>query len=308
MTNEELVSLIKRGKNPIDNMGQLYTQNKGMIYAAVKRYRYACQADYNSTPIIEMDELMHEAYFGLLKAVESFDESQGVLFMSYAPYWIRKAVKRYLDTSGQVIQVSMHKQEQVFKYNQVTSHYLKNFNRQPLIKEYAMWMQISEKAVEQLQQFMFQSKIKSLDSPLPGNNNEEITMDDTVASDTDMENEITERLSGQQLGTDLWQIVNRELKDEKATQILKMKYVDNMTSKDIALQLNDDYNHVNNVVKRYINLLRKNSEIKAIGKELGLCDCSRINTSLIEKIVAAGNENILTGQEKRYAKYMGWIK
>lgn len=59
----------------------------------VKRCRYACQADYNSTPIIEMDELIHEAYFELIKVVESYNSKQGVLFMTYVLAWIRQAVK-----------------------------------------------------------------------------------------------------------------------------------------------------------------------------------------------------------------------
>lgn len=77
MSNEELVKLIKQGINVSEYMEQLYIQNKGLIISAIKKYRYACQSDYNSTPIIEMDELMNEAYFGLVKAVESYDESQG---------------------------------------------------------------------------------------------------------------------------------------------------------------------------------------------------------------------------------------
>lgn len=56
MSNEELVQLIKKGMDPAGNMEQLYLQNKGLIFAVVKKYRYVCQADYNSTPIIEMDE------------------------------------------------------------------------------------------------------------------------------------------------------------------------------------------------------------------------------------------------------------
>jgi RNA polymerase primary sigma factor len=129
MSNEELVKLIQQGTDPVGNMEQLYIQNKGLIFAVVKKYRYACQADYNSTPIIEEDELMHEAYFGLVRAVESYDLSQRVLFMTYATSWIRQDVKRYLNNFGRVIRVPVHTQEKVYKYNQVTAYYLKNFNR-----------------------------------------------------------------------------------------------------------------------------------------------------------------------------------
>ncbi|WOO36002.1 hypothetical protein R2R35_19725 [Anaerocolumna sp. AGMB13020] len=81
-----------------------------------------------------------------------------------------------------------------------------------------------------------------------------------------------------------------------------------MTSNDIALLLNDDYKHVNSVIRKYINLLRKKGEIRQIGKELGMLDYGTLNVGLLEKIIAAGNENILTYDEKKYAKRMGWIK
>ncbi len=110
MSNEELVQQIQQGIDIKGNMEQLYIQNKGLIYATIKRYRYACQSDYNSLPIIEMDELMNEAYFGLVKAVENYNPNQGILFMSYAPNWIRQAVKRYLDNCGRTIRVPVHTQ------------------------------------------------------------------------------------------------------------------------------------------------------------------------------------------------------
>ncbi|WOO35999.1 sigma-70 family RNA polymerase sigma factor [Anaerocolumna sp. AGMB13020] len=231
MSNEELIKLIKLGIDKKNNMEQLYIQNQGMIYAVVKRYRYACQSDHNNTSIIEVEDLMHEAYFGLLKAVESYDTGQGVLFMSYAPYWIKRAVKRYLENCGQAVRVPVHKQAQVYQYNQATSCFLRKYNRQPSVKEYATWLSVSEKAVEQLQRFMFQSKIKSLDIPLPGSDNVELTIIDTIASEVDIENEVTERLSRQQLYSELWKIVKEELKDEKALQILKIKYKDGPMSR-----------------------------------------------------------------------------
>jgi hypothetical protein len=55
MSNEELVQLIKQGTDPAGNMGQLYIKNQGIIFSVVKKYRYICQSDYNSTPIIELD-------------------------------------------------------------------------------------------------------------------------------------------------------------------------------------------------------------------------------------------------------------
>jgi RNA polymerase primary sigma factor len=210
MGNEELVQLIKHGIDSVGNMEQLYIKNQGIIFSVVKKYRYACQADYNSTPIIELDELMHEAYFGLVKAVESFDESQGVLFMSYASHWIGQAVKRYLDNCGSVIRVPVHTQEKVYQYNRVTTYFIQHFNREPSIKEYSKWMGLSVKSIERLRNFMFKYKIKSLDASIP-DNDEELTLVDIVAGDTDIESEIIDKVSNEDLHNKLWDMIKHVL-------------------------------------------------------------------------------------------------
>ncbi|MDF2544332.1 MAG: polymerase, sigma 70 subunit, RpoD subfamily [Herbinix sp.] len=120
MSNEELVERIQHGINVQENLELLYTQNKGFIFNVCRMYRYACRSDYNGTPIIEMDELMNEAYFGLVEAAKRFDPDQWNTFLTYAEHWIRRAVKRFLDNSGQVIRVPVHMQEKVYKCNQIT--------------------------------------------------------------------------------------------------------------------------------------------------------------------------------------------
>ncbi len=107
MTNEELVALIQSGINTIENTGLLYTQNIGFIRLVVKKYSYACQVNnrHKYVPIIEFDELMHEAYFGLVEAVNNYDPKRGVLFNTYSAHWINQVVKRYLDNCGRVVRV-----------------------------------------------------------------------------------------------------------------------------------------------------------------------------------------------------------
>ncbi len=264
MSNEELVQLIKQGTDPAGNMGQLYLQNKGMIYAVVKKYRYACQADYGCTPIIEVDELMHEAYFGLIRAVENYDASQGVLFMSYAAFWIRQAVKRFLDDSGRVIRVPVHRQAQVYQYNQISSYYLQNFNRLPLTQEYARWMHISEKAVEQLQQFMSQGKVRSLDYVMPGTEDENITISDSVASDVDIESDIVEKVSQEQLRGELWDLISQVLKHDTMVKILRLRFVDRFTMEDVGQRLGITRERVRQYEALALRRLRCNSRSKRL--------------------------------------------
>jgi RNA polymerase primary sigma factor len=81
MSNEELVDRIQHGINKTEYLGQLYIQNKGFIFNVVKKYRYVCQGGYNGLPIIERDELIHEAYFGLVEAAKRYNPLRAVLFL-----------------------------------------------------------------------------------------------------------------------------------------------------------------------------------------------------------------------------------
>lgn len=264
MSNEELVKLIRQGMDPVGNMEQLYIKNQGIIFSMVKKYRYACQSDHNSTPIIELNELMHEAYFGLVKAVENYDASQGVLFMSYAPYWIRQAVKRFLDDSGRVIRVPVHKQAQVYQYNQVTAYFLQNFNRFPLVQEYARWLHVSEKAVEQLQQFMSRGEVRSLDYVMPGTEDEDITVADSVASDVDIESEVVERVSQEQLKSELWDMVREVLQHDKMTEAICYRFKEKLTLEESAIRMGITRELVRVYEGKALRRLRCNSRSKRL--------------------------------------------
>jgi RNA polymerase primary sigma factor len=264
MSNEELVKLIKQGINVSYHMEQLYIQNKGLIFSAIKKYRYACQADHNSTPIIEMDELMNEAYFGLVKAVESYDESQGILFMSYAPCWIRQVVKRYLDNCGRVVRVPIHRQAEIYKYNQVRARFLQNINREPSIQEYAYYLGVSPKVVEDLQRYMFQDKIQSLDFALPGNDNEDLTAADSVASDIDLEGEVVERISQKQLKNELWDMVAQVLKHDDMVGVLRYRFIDRLTLEETGERLGLTRERVRQYENNALRRLRCNSKSKKL--------------------------------------------
>lgn len=305
MSNEELVNQIQKGISVNENMEQLYLRNKGLIYTTIKKYRYACQSGYNSLPIIEMDELMHESYFGLVKAIESYEANQGTLFMSYASFWIRQYVKRYFENCGQVVRVPVHRQQQIYQYNEATSYYLRHFNKEPSTKEYARWLKVSVKVINDLEKFMFQSKIRSLDAPLLGEENESNTLADTVTSNFSIEDNIVEK--------DLWSLVGEVLKDEKLIKIIKLRYQNNVTLREIGNLMGASIEQVRQYEQKALKKLRNNSKTKHLGSELGFYGASiksygYIDKERIKRWIDWGYENMLEVYEKQYAVDIGWIK
>jgi len=86
MTNEQIVTEIRNGYSVTDNMQLLYESNLPLIKKFIKPF-----AAYEP-----MEDLLQESYFGLWKAVQHYETSENVRFMSYAEYWIRQSVNAIL--------------------------------------------------------------------------------------------------------------------------------------------------------------------------------------------------------------------
>ena len=109
MSNEELVSLIQQGVDVKNNLGVLYQQNEGFIRNIV---RPLCE-------YAEADDLMQEAFFGIAKAVEQYDESQGVLFLTYATHKVRQSCIRYIENNSHLIRIPVHMQQRIRAYKKL---------------------------------------------------------------------------------------------------------------------------------------------------------------------------------------------
>ena len=92
MSNEQLVVLIQDGIDEAENMSLLWQQNEGFIGKLA--LIYAGQA--------EMDDLKQEGYLALCEAVRGYDVTREVPFLSYASFWLKTRMRRYVDQNKPV--------------------------------------------------------------------------------------------------------------------------------------------------------------------------------------------------------------
>lgn len=76
------------GPAAMDARNQLVMANYGLIHLVAQAYRRAG---------IRYDDLVQEGAMGLLRAAETFDPERGVRFGTYAVYWIRSKVQRFVE-------------------------------------------------------------------------------------------------------------------------------------------------------------------------------------------------------------------
>ena len=107
MTNEMLVRLIQ--DDDLQAKQDLCIKNTRLVYAiALKYYKMAGNQ-------LELEDLVQTGMTGMLKAAEKFDFAQGTKFTTYAVWWIRQTIGRYIYDNGFTIRIPVHKMDQIFK-------------------------------------------------------------------------------------------------------------------------------------------------------------------------------------------------
>lgn len=83
-----------------DDLVQLIHDHKNLVISIVRSYR-------PDESIFQ--DLVQEGILGIIKAYERFDDSMGNKFCTYASYWIRYYVRRYMSTNSRTMRVPVRK-------------------------------------------------------------------------------------------------------------------------------------------------------------------------------------------------------
>ena len=83
----KLVKLAKQGD--ISAKNRILESNLRFVFNVAKNYK-GCG--------VSLNELISEGNMGLIKAIEKFDLTKEVKFISYAVWWIRQGIQAYIKT------------------------------------------------------------------------------------------------------------------------------------------------------------------------------------------------------------------
>lgn len=76
-------------------------KNQGLVYKIARQY-------VKNTNSLELEDLISEGQFGLSRALESFDESKGFEFSTYATYWIKYYITKSIVNTDRLVRLPMH--------------------------------------------------------------------------------------------------------------------------------------------------------------------------------------------------------
>ena len=249
MTNEQLVQKIKNGYSVTDNMQKLYENNLPIIKQVIKPY----------TAYENMEDLLQEAYFGLWEAVQHYESSENVLFMTYAVYWIRQAVVKYLDKCSSLIRIPSNAKQRIIRYKKTIDKLLQEYGRTPTDEEIIKAMNISISDLDIIKIYAY--SIMSLDTPL--NDETEDTIGNNIKDDYIFENDVVDRMYNDYTKDELWHIVERYTSDRE-NHIVCSRFIDNETLQDIADRLGISKNRVRQLEASALSRLRCSKALKEL--------------------------------------------
>lgn len=99
---------------------------------------------YAHVPNIDILDLIQEGNTGLMKAVDKFDYRRGHKFSTYATWWIRQAITRYIADHGRLIRIPVHAFEDIRRLDRVRYTIFRRTGRDAALDEISKKLQWSE--------------------------------------------------------------------------------------------------------------------------------------------------------------------
>lgn len=137
---------------------------------------------------VDLMDLISAGNIGLIKAVDKFDVTRGVAFLSYAVWWIRQEIFNTIYWNGREIRLPMSQQLLIIKILDTTNEFLKEHQRPPSTEELSELTNIPASQIDYLSQFS--NKSISVDDYIGGDDensqicdvipDNEPSLDDTV--------------------------------------------------------------------------------------------------------------------------------
>jgi RNA polymerase primary sigma factor len=135
-----LARRVERGD--LEAKEQMIQANLRLVVSIARRYRGAGDLD--------LDELVQEGVFGLIRAVEKFDWRKGFRFSTYATLWIRQSIQRGLTARGHAIRLPAVEAQRERKLAAVERALAASLGRDPSLDELAAAAEMPPADVERL--------------------------------------------------------------------------------------------------------------------------------------------------------------
>ncbi len=214
----------------------------------VSRYLYL--ADIISKKFInrgvEMDDIYQVACVALINAVERFNVSEDVKFVSFATPTVIGEVKRYFRDKASVIRIPRRIYEVYQKVNQAREYLMQQLKRAPRVDEISAYLNVKEETILEIIESWNVYNIQSFDQTLF--EEDDLELHETVGD----EDGTFERIDNRDFLERTMEHFN-----EAEKQFIRMRFFENKTQKDIAGFFGVSQMYISRLEKKTLEKFRK---------------------------------------------------
>lgn len=221
-----------------EKMSSLVCNNMGLVYSISKRFQ---GRGY------EPEDLNQIGTLGLIKAIKNFNTNYEVQLSTYSVPYILGEIKRYIRDDGSV-KVSRSVKETSAKINLLKKEYYKKNNKEISIDDIAKYMKISKEDVIFALDATSNNTVVSIDDPIYDSGDGKICVGDTLQSNKNEEQEITNKLSIEKLIDEL---------NDRDKQIIIMRYFKGNTQTEVSRAMGISQVQISRIEKKVLHQMRE---------------------------------------------------
>lgn len=248
-------------KLEIQELYSSFIIKRNMLLEGYLKFVINVSKEFYKTCGIPFEDLIQFGNFGLMRAVEKYNYSYGVKFITFANKWIVQSIlyscKRYM--------YQVRKPSHIFEYNnnriKAINELSNKLGRMPSDNEIANYMGISLDKIKLIESAFL--SMMSIDEELETRyDGVVITLKDLIVDhDVNIENYVLD----ENLSEELYELLEQFL-NLREQVVIKCKYVDEMSNVDIAKILGVTHQRVGQIHYNALAKLGKKSKIRELKK------------------------------------------